>query len=126
MTFLERWQPQLLGLLRIVSGLLFLEHGTSKILHFPHVPMFDNAKIASMIGVAGLIELIGGVLVTIGLFTRLAAFVMSGEMAVAYWTAHFPHSPFPALNEGDAAILFCFVFLYLASAGPGAFAVSKK
>ena len=126
MTFLEKWQPQLLGLLRIVSGLLFLEHGTSKLLHFPHVAMFDKENLMSMIGVAAIIETVGGALVTIGLFTRYAAFIMSGEMAIAYWMVHFPRSPFPVLNEGDAAILFCFVFLYLAAAGPGAWSVNKK
>ena len=126
MTFLEKWQNQILALLRIVSGLLFLEHGTAKLFHFPHVPMFDNMKIASLVGVAGVIELVGGALVTIGLFSRFAAFIMSGEMAVAYWMVHFPHSPYPVLNEGEAAILFCFVFLYLASAGPGAWSINKK
>ncbi|MGD0192925.1 MAG: DoxX family protein [Rhizomicrobium sp.] len=126
MGFLGKWQPQLLSLLRIVSGLLFLEHGMSKLLHFPHVPMFDNVKLVSLLGLAGLIELVGGALVTIGLFTRYAAFIMSGEMAAAYFLYHAPQNFYPALNMGDAAILYCFVFLYIAAAGPGPWSVDRK
>jgi putative oxidoreductase len=126
MNFLEKWQPQLLSVLRIMSGLLFLEHGTSKLLHFPHIAMFDDLKIASLLGAAGVIELVGGALVTIGLFTRWAAFVMSGEMAAAYFLFHARQGFFPAVNEGDAAILFCFVFLYIAAAGPGPWSVDRK
>src|SRR5579863_3254362 len=119
MGFLGRWQPQLLSVLRIVSGLLFLEHGMSKLLHFPHVAMFDDLKIVSLMGVAGAIELVGGALVTVGLFTRYAAFIMSGEMAAAYFMVHAKQSFFPLLNMGEGVILFCFVFLYIAAAGPG-------
>lgn len=126
MGFLEKWQPQLLSALRIVAGVLFLEHGMSKLLHFPHVAMFDDLKIVSLLGLAGIIELVGGALVTIGLFTRYAAFIMSGEMAAAYFLYHAPKSFFPALNMGDAAILFCFVFLYIAAAGPGPWSVDRK
>jgi putative oxidoreductase len=125
MTFLAKWEPQLLSVLRIVVGLLFIEHGTAKLFHFPHVAMFDH--IPPLIMVAGAIELVGGFLVTIGLFTRIAAFICSGEMAVAYWMYHFPHGGFfPALNGGEGAILLCFVFLFLAAAGPGPWSVDRK
>jgi putative oxidoreductase len=125
MSFLEKWQPQLLAVLRIVSGLLFLEHGTAKLLHFPHMAMFDG-KLPPLIMVAGAIELVGGALVTVGLFTRYAAFIMSGEMAVAYFMAHQPKSFFPAINGGEDAILLCFIFLYLAAAGPGPWSLNKR
>jgi putative oxidoreductase len=120
-TWLSRWQPQLLAILRIVAGLLFLEHGLSKFLGFP-VP-FPMHPLPTLLVAAGVIELFGGFLITIGLFTRLAAFIASGEMAVAYWMQHFPKSPWPVANMGEAAILFCFTFLYLAAAGPGAWSV---
>ncbi len=117
--FLSPWSPQLLSVLRLMTGLLFLSHGSAKLLHFPHVDMFNDLQVASVLGVAGILELVGGTLVAIGLFTRLAAFVLSGEMAVAYFTAHAPQNFFPILNQGEGAILFCFIFLYLAAAGPG-------
>jgi putative oxidoreductase len=125
MTFLAKWEPQLLSVLRIVVGLLFVEHGTAKLFHFPHVAMFDH--IPPLIMVAGAIELVGGFLVTIGLFTRFAAFICSGEMAVAYWMYHVPHGGLlPTLNGGESAILLCFVFLFLAAAGPGPWSVDRK
>ena len=125
MIFLDRYSPQLLSVLRIVAGLLFLEHGTSKLLGLPHSAMSDH--LPPLLLAAGIIELVGGVLIVLGLFSRLAAFVASGECAVAYWIYHVPHGgPFPTLNGGDAAILFCFVFLYLASAGPGPWAINQK
>ena len=120
-TWLSRWQPQLLAILRIVTGLLFLEHGLSKFFGFP-VP-FPVHPLPTLLVLAGVIECVAGLLVTIGLFTRLAAFFAAGEMAVAYWMQHFPKSPWPIANMGEAAILFCFVFLYLAAAGPGAWSV---
>lgn len=121
MTFLSKYQPQLLALLRIVAGLLFLEHGTVKLLHFPTSMAIPPGNIGMVIMAAGAIELIGGALVTIGLFTRIAAFIMSGEMAVAYWMVHVSKGGFyPAINGGGEAILFCFVFLYIAAAGAGA------
>jgi len=126
MAFLGKYQPQLLSILRIVVGLLFLEHGTMKILGFPPMTMAVPPEQAAMIMAAGWIELVGGALILIGLFSRIAAFVCSGEMAFAYFLGHFPHSPFPAVNGGDAAILFCFVFLYLAAAGPGPWAVNQR
>ena len=118
MGFLDKWQPQLLSVLRIVTGLLFLEHGTAKLLHFPQVAMFAGQLPPLMTG-AGIIEIVGGVLVVVGFFSRFAAFVLSGEMAVGYFMAHAPQSFFPLINRGDAAILYCFVFFYLVFAGPG-------
>ena len=122
-TWLSRWQPQVLALLRIVVGLLFLEHALSKFFAFP-VP-FQVHPLTPLFIAAGVIELVAGVLVTIGLFTRAAAFIASGEMAVAYWMQHFPKSPWPVANMGEAAILFCFIFLYLAAAGAGAWSVDE-
>ena len=119
--WLSRWQPQLLAILRIVTGLLFLEHATSKFLAFP-VP-FPVHPLPTLLAAAGVIECLAGFLVTIGLFTRLPAFIASGEMAVAYWMMHFPKSPWPLANMGEGAILFCFIFLYLAAAGPGAWSI---
>ena len=119
--WLSRWQPQMLAILRIVVGLLFLEHATSKFFAFP--APFPVNPLPPLLIAAGAIELIAGVLVTIGLFTRLAAFIASGEMAIAYWTQHFPKSPWPVANMGEGAILFCFVFLYIAAAGPGAWSI---
>ena len=119
---LSRYQPQLLGLLRIVAGLLFLAHGVAKLFGFPPGGMPVQEPL-SLFGIAGIIELVAGTLIMIGLFTRPAAFIASGEMAIAYWTGHFPQSPYPVINMGDAAILYCFVFLYFAAAGPGALSV---
>lgn len=116
---LATWSPRLLSVLRIVAALLFLQHGLAKLLHFPHVAMFDQLQLFSLLGFAGVIELVGSVLLLIGLFTRPAAFIMSGEMAVAYFMAHGPRGFFPILNQGELALLFCFVFLYLAAAGGG-------
>jgi putative oxidoreductase len=110
--------------LRIVTGLLFLEHGTQKLLGFPPPPA--GMRIEGMILAAGVLELVGGFLILIGLFTRPVAFILSGQMAVAYWMAHAKNGPFPALNMGDAAILFCFVFLYLSAAGAGPWSLDAK
>ena len=117
---MSRYQPQLLGLLRIVAGLLFLAHGVVKMFGFPPGAMPGVQDPMTLLGVAGIIELVVGGLIVIGLFTRPAAFIASGEMAVAYWMFHGSASPYPVVNGGDAAILFCFLFLYLAAAGPGA------
>lgn len=119
--WLSRWQPQLLALLRIFTGLLFLEHATQKFFAFPSP--FSVHPLPSLLVAAGVIELVVGVLVTIGLFTRLAAFIASGEMAIGYFMLHVPQGFWPAVNKGEAAILFCFVFLYLASAGAGAWSI---
>lgn len=119
------WTPRLLSLLRIVAGYLLLTHGTAKILGFPKVEMFANLQIASMYGVAGVLELILGALLLIGLFSRFAAFIASGLCAFAYFIGHASASNFatPILNSGEAAVLFCFIFLYLAAAGPGPWSV---
>jgi len=125
MSFLDKYAPMLLSILRIVAGLLFLEHGTSKLLHFPYNPMFDH--LTPMIMAAGVIELVGGALIALGLFSRIAAFIASGEMAVAYWMVHVAGGGLlPAYNGGGEAILYCFVFLYLAAAGPGPWAVNQR
>ncbi len=121
----ERCTPYAHALLRIVTGFLFLQHGAAKLLGYPHVPMFDNLRLFSLIGLAGVLELVGGTLVLVGLFTRVAAFVLSGEMAVAYFMAHAPkgHVLTPSLNGGELAVMYCFVFLFLAAAGAGAWSV---
>ena len=118
------WSPAVLSLLRIVSGLIFLEHGTAKFLGYPHLQQLP--RMGSMGWYGGILELVGGVLLVLGLFSRPVAFLLSGEMAIAYWYSHFPRSPFPAVNGGDAAILFCFVFLYIAFAGPGPWSVDRR
>jgi putative oxidoreductase len=115
------WAPRALGLLRIVAALLFIAHGTQKLFGFPESPF--SPPLFSLMGFAGILETFGGLLLLLGLFTRPVAFVLSGQMAVAYWMAHAPQSAFPVLNGGDAPILFCFVFLYLVCAGPGAWSV---
>lgn len=120
---LEKFQPQLLALLRIFAALLFMEHGTAKLFHFPVPQPGVPDPLPTILLAAAIIELIGGVLVTIGLFTRLAAFLMAGEIAIGYFMMHFPQSFWPIVNKGEAAILFCFVFLYIASAGPGAWSI---
>ena len=124
---LTRWEPYALALLRIVSGLLFLEHGTQKFLSFPPGERAGSGWGFESLGAfAGPIEIVAGLLITLGLFTRPAAFVASGTMAVAYWYAHAPQGAFPVNNGGDAAILFCFVFLYLVFAGPGAISIDRR
>ena len=116
-----------LALLRIVSAFLFVQHGTAKLFGAPHVAMFDGLQIGSLMGVAGLLELLGGALLLIGLFSRPVAFVLSGFMAVAYFMAHASKGNLlvPILNQGELAILFCFVFLYIAMAGGGAWSVDS-
>jgi putative oxidoreductase len=114
----SRYGPQALSLLRIVTALLFLQHGTSKVFQFPPFPMGD-VPVGSLFWAAGVIEIVGGLLLIAGLFSRPVAFILSGEMAYAYWTVHAPDSTFPLLNHGEGAILFCFVFLLIAAAGPG-------
>jgi len=123
---LNRYQPQALGLLRIMSGLLFLEHGTQKLLSFPPGKMAGAAWTGSLPGYAGFIEFAAGLLITIGLLTRPAAFFASGTMAVAYFLVHTPKGMFPVNNMGEPPVLFCFVFLYLAVAGPGAWSVDRR
>ena len=117
------WSPHILSVLRIVAALLFLMHGTAKLFHVPHQATFDNLQLMSLLGAQGVLEVVGGVLLLIGLFSRPVAFVLSGDMAVAYFIAHWPRGWVPLLNGGDLAVLFCFVFLYLWVAGPGPWSV---
>jgi len=122
--FLEAWTPRILSLVRIVSALIFMEHGTQKWLNFP--PLGRPApELWSMSGFGGALELVLGPLLVLGLFTRPVAFVLSGEMAIAYWRSHAPRNVFPVLNGGDAAILYCFIFLYLAFAGGGVWSLDR-
>ncbi len=116
---LDVWAPRVLSLLRIIAALLFMEHGLMKLFHFPAPQPGAPDPLPMMLMAAAWIEVIGGGLIALGLFTRLAAFVCSGQMAAAYFMAHAPQGFWPALNGGEAAILFCFVFLYLAVAGAG-------
>jgi len=118
---LSAWAPQMLSVLRIMTGLLFLEHGTQKLLNFP--PATRPVDLSSMSGISGFFEFFGGALLVLGLFTRPVAFVLSGVMAVAYFYAHAPRGFFPILNGGDAAILYCFAFLYICFAGAGPWSV---
>jgi putative oxidoreductase len=121
----EKWTPYVLGLLRIITGFLFLQHGSAKLLGVPHVAMFDGLQLMSLMGLAGVLELVGGTLILIGLFTRPVAFVLSGQMAVAYFMAHAPGGFLPILNQGELAVLFSFVFLYFAFAGAGKLSVDS-
>jgi putative oxidoreductase len=113
------WAPRALSVLRIVVGLILLQYGLAKLFGWPAVEMFENLKWLSLFGVAGMFELVGGTLLILGLFTRPAAFILSGEMAAAYFIEHMPHGFFPILSEGDLAVALCFTFLYLSFAGGG-------
>ena len=117
------WTPRLLGVLRIIMGFLFLQHGTAKLFGAPHIAMFDGLQPFSLLGLAGVLELAGGLLMLVGLFTRPTAFILSGEMAVAYFMAHAPHGLLPILNQGELAVVYCFVFLYFSVAGAGAYSI---
>jgi putative oxidoreductase len=122
--FLERYQPFALAALRIMTALQFVEHGSQKLFNFPagtHAGALDSLSLG-----AGILEFAGGILLALGLFTRPVALLLSGEMAIAYFTAHMPRDFFPINNGGDAAISFCFIFLYLVFAGPGAFALDNR
>jgi putative oxidoreductase len=120
---LDRYTPFALAALRIVTALIFMAHGTQKILGFPAPPESGQPPLLSLSGIGGLMELVGGLLILLGLFTRPVAFLLAGEMAVAYWMFHAPRSFYPVLNGGDAAILYCFVFLLFVFTGPGAWSV---
>ena len=123
MSQLEAWSPRVLATVRIITALLFMEHGLMKLVAFPAAAPGLPTPLPAILVAAALIEVVGGALLTVGLFTRIAAFVCSGEMAAAYFMAHAPKSFWPAVNQGDAAILFCFVFLYIAFAGAGAWSL---
>lgn len=120
---LERYTPYALGVLRIVTALIFMLHGSQKLFGFPAPPEHGLPAAFSLFWIGAVLELFGGLLILLGLFTRPVAFLLAGEMAVAYWMFHAPANPFPVLNGGDAAILYCFVFLLLVFAGPGAWSV---
>nr|WP_295234380.1 DoxX family protein [uncultured Brevundimonas sp.] len=120
------WSSRALAALRIVAGLLFLAHGVIKVFGFPAGAEPGQQELLSLFGIGGVIELITGLLLILGLFTRPAAFIASGQMAVAYWMFHFPSSPYPSVNGGDAAILYCFIFLYIFTAGPGAWSIDNR
>ena len=121
----EKWTPYVLGLLRIIVGFLFLQHGSAKLLGAPHIAMFDGLQLMSLVGVAGILELVGGLLILVGLFTRPVAFILSGQMAVAYFMAHAPGGFLPILNQGELAVLYSFIFLYFAFAGAGKLSVDS-
>ncbi|HXS52147.1 MAG TPA: DoxX family protein [Usitatibacter sp.] len=126
--FYDTWAPRAQGLLRIVVGYLYISHGTAKLLHVPHQAMFDNVQLVSLIGLAGILELVGGALLIVGLFTRIAAFILSGEMAVAYFIGHAGAKGnffVPQLNGGELAVVYCFVFLFFAAAGAGAWSIDR-
>lgn len=124
MTSLNAWAPRFLSVLRIVTALLFIEHGTIKLFGFPGGG--GGTALFSLMGLAGVLEVFGGLAVLVGFFTRPVAFVLSGLMAFAYFMAHAPKSFFPVLNGGDAAILFCFIFLYIVFAGPGPWSLDAR
>jgi putative oxidoreductase len=122
---LEKYQPQLRALLRIVVALLFLEHGLAKLIHFPVAQPGAPDPLPLLLLAAAIIEIVAGVLITLGLWTRLFAFIAAGEMAIAYFMFHAPQGFWPIVNMGEGAILYCFVFLYLAAAGPGAWSIDE-
>ena len=126
--FFNTWTPRALAMLRIVTAFLYLQHGTAKLLGVPHVADFDQLPALSIIGFAGLLEIVGSLLIFLGLFTRPTAFILSGEMAVAYFMEHAPKGHFfaPALNGGEEAILYCFIFLFLSAAGTGAWSIDAN
>ncbi len=123
-SFVRTLAPHALSVLRIITGFLFMTHGMQKLLSFP-VAFSKPVALFSLMGLAGSLELVGGALVLIGLFTRPAAFILSGEMAFAYFMAHAPQSFWPLINRGEAAVLYCFVFLYLAAAGAGPWSIDR-
>jgi putative oxidoreductase len=123
--FLDAWRPRALAVLRIVTAYLLIPHGTAKLFGLPHQAMFDGLELVSLMGLAGVLEVFGGLLILIGLFTQPVAFVLCGFMAVAYFMGHAAqgHVLLPMLNQGEFAVLYCFVFLYFVFAGAGAWSV---
>lgn len=122
--YLGKYSPQIFALLRIVAGLMFMMHGTQKLFGFPGGK--EAVELISLVGLAGIIELVGGLLIAIGLFGSMAAFIASGEMAVAYFMAHAPQGWSPLLNQGELAVLYCFLFLYISAHGSGIWSVDKS
>ena len=125
MTFLKKWAPEILSLLRIVSAFMFIQHGTAKMFGFPTSMGPGELDYFSLIGLAAILEVAGGFLLLIGLFTRPVAFILSGEMAFAYFMAHAPSGFWTLMNHGESAVFFCFVFLYIAAEGGGNWSVDK-
>jgi putative oxidoreductase len=121
--YLDSWKPQILSVLRLVTGLLMLEHGLTKLFQFPYVEQFAHTQLYTLEWYSAVIELGGGIFLTLGLFTRPIAFILSGEMAFAYFLVHAPRSFFPVINGGELAIVYCFLFLYLADAGGGSWSL---
>ena len=123
--FLESWRPQALGALRIVTAYLFIPHGTAKLFGVPHLAMFDGLQLVSLVGLAGILEVFGGALLLVGLFTRPVAFLLCGFMAVAYFMAHASQGNvlLPLLNKGELSVLYCFAFLYFVFSGAGAWSL---
>lgn len=126
MLSMDRFSPYALALLRIFTALSFISHGTQKLFGFPVPPSWGMPGAFSLLWFAAVIEVVGGALVLVGFFTRPVAFILSGQMAVAYWMAHGSKGFYPLLNGGEAAMLFCFIFLYLAFTGPGALAIDSR
>jgi putative oxidoreductase len=120
------YTPRALSILRIITGLLIIQHGMGKLLGFPVLPAYANVQPLSLIGAAGFIELIGGALLILGLWTRPVAFIVAGEMAFAYFIGHFPKGFLPLINGGTLAILYCFTCLYLSTAGAGPWSIDAK
>ena len=123
---LPRYRPYVLALLRIAAAVMFLQHGTAKLFGFPHVAMFDGLQLVSLLGIGGLLELAGGALLLVGWKTRPVAFLLSGEMAVAYFWLHAGSAFWPILNKGELAALYSFVFLYFSVSGPGKFSIDGE
>jgi putative oxidoreductase len=121
---LERHKPQLLGLMRIAMAITFMEHGTQKLFGFPVPP--PGRLALPLLLFTGLLETIGAILLTLGIFTRTVAFLISGEMAIGYWSMHVPNNFFPIANGGEVMVLYCFAFLYLAAAGPGKWSLDHR
>jgi putative oxidoreductase len=126
--FFDIWRPRAQAALRLVAAFLYLQHGTAKLFHVPHVADFDQLPALSLIGFAGMLEIVGSLFILVGLFTRPVAFILSGEMAFAYFMAHAPRGNFfmPALNQGEEAVLYCFIFLFLSVAGAGAWSIDAS
>lgn len=127
-SFSKTCTPKIQSVLRMVTAYLFLLHGAAKLFHVPHVDMFDGLQLFSLLGVAGILEFFGGALLLIGLFTRPVAFILSGQMAVAYFLAHAGPDNFwlPLINHGEPAVLYCFIFLFLSVAGGGCWSIDSK
>jgi putative oxidoreductase len=120
---LNDWTPYVLSLLRIVAGFLFLQHGMQKLFGYPSAPPGGKPPLASLYGVAGILEFFGGILIMLGMLTRPVAFLLSGQMAFAYFTVHAPEAFWPAKNQGESAVVFCFIFLFLVFAGGGPWSI---